>query len=83
MQAIRTRYLCPTNTLGARIVAECEAKREVYPYDYSLDVVDNHRVAADELRKDLGWNALIGGGSLPGGGYAWLPGFCQDKEVRS
>ncbi len=44
---IRTHYLAPTNTLGARIVSTISTgKRYVMPYDYSLSPRDNHIKAA-------------------------------------
>ena len=73
MQLILTRYLGPTNRHGSRIVASCEARRRIFTWDYSLDVEPNHRKAAERLCAELGWGSIVGGGSLPTGGYAWLP----------
>lgn len=73
MQAIHTRYLGPTNHRGARIIASCDARRAIVPWDYSLNVSDNHQVAARSLAHDLGWldGFRIESGSLPGSlGYA-------------
>lgn len=44
---IRTRYLGPTDTQGARISATTsEGKRHVYPYRYELSATRNHEHAA-------------------------------------
>ena len=49
MQAIETKYLGPTNTLGSRIKASCERGSLTVQWDYSLGVEDNHRAAAARL----------------------------------
>jgi len=54
-QAIRTRYFAPTNTRGARIQAQCEAKTIYVGYDHALDVADNHKAACKELLRRLNW----------------------------
>ena len=55
-QAIETKYLGPTNHRGARIVAKCDAGRKVVPWEYELDVPENHALAACALAKSLGWD---------------------------
>lgn len=66
MQAIRTKYLSPTNTRGARIKATCEAGSLTVPYRYDLDTSDMHRKAAFELMEKLGWNPkVLHTGELP------------------
>lgn len=66
MQAIRTVYLCPTNTRGSRIKATAAAGSLTVDYDHALDVA-NHRVAAEALIAQLGW---------AGGGYGSLVSGC-------
>lgn len=69
-QAIVTRYLCPTDTLGARVKAKCEAGEKIVPWDYSRNVEENHTFAAHMLLETLGWferNELIGGSAFNGG----------------
>lgn len=55
MQAITTRYLCPTNTKGARIVAEADAGRRVYGWDHREDVHGNHLAAGSRYALEMGW----------------------------
>ena len=38
MQAIRTRYIGPTNTRDSRIQAKCEAKTIYVSYDHALTI---------------------------------------------
>lgn len=59
MQAIRTKYLGPTNTRGARIKATCEAGSLTISYLYHLSTNDMHRKAAFELMEKLGWNPKV------------------------
>ncbi len=64
MQAITTKYLGPTNYRGSRIVAQCQAKRIVVPYEY---VNDPHKIAAEKLAATLGWDGPWYEGGLPAG----------------
>lgn len=67
-QAISTKYLGPTNTLGTRIKASSGSGSSVtVPYDYSLDAFANHQAAAEALCKKLKWTGtLVGGGTADG-----------------
>ena len=49
MSMIRTRYIGPTNTKGARIGATNGARTVTIPYPYELSVEDAHMAAADKL----------------------------------
>ena len=49
MQAISTRYLGPTNTLGARIKASCERGSITIPYPHELSGDEVHREAVRQL----------------------------------
>ena len=49
MQAIVTKYLCPTNTKGSRIQAKCEAMTIRLSWDDALNVEENHTAACAEL----------------------------------
>lgn len=89
MQAIQTRYAGPTNHRGARIVARCDARRAVYSWDHSLNVPDNHAMAARSLAHELGWldGHRIESGSLPDGSYAHVlvaesPGALASRTGR-
>lgn len=73
MQAILTRFLCPTNTRGARISAQCAAGRVVVHCAHALTGEENHQAAAQALRVKLGWSEDRYGklvtGQLPNGDY--------------
>ena len=53
MQAIITKYLCPTNFKGSRITAKCEAMRITLSWDDALNPQENHIAAASELCKRI------------------------------
>ena len=57
MQAIKTKYIGPTNTRGSRIQASCEARTIYVPYNYALDSDGNHRAACEALLLAMGWTA--------------------------
>ena len=66
MQAIRTRYIGPTNTRGSRIQAKCEAKTIYVSYDHALNTAENHMAACRKLADSLEWgkgpyNTMHGG----------------------
>jgi hypothetical protein len=72
MIAIETRFLGPTDTKGARILATtCNGQRLTLPYDYTGD---EHRKAAEALATKYGWlrdgMRLVGGGTKAG--YCWV-----------
>lgn len=76
MQAIQTKFLCPTNTRGARIKASCAAKSIIIPFDYQAGDYGSHANAANMLALSLNWikphyPGLIGG-TLPDGSMAWV-----------
>lgn len=70
MQAITTKYLAPTESKGARIKAECEAKSITVPYDHSLNTEGNHASAARSLSDSLGWSDTLASGMMKSGQYA-------------
>lgn len=68
-QAIVTRYAGPTDSSGSRVIASCEAKRIMVPWDHALDAQQNHAAAALQLMDRLGWSAyssLVMGGTKDG-----------------
>lgn len=80
MQAIQTRFICPTNTKGTRIKAWCAAGSITIPYPYDLSGQACHRRAAEALASKLGWvkekaksygDGLLGG-CLPNGDYCFI-----------
>lgn len=68
MTAILTHYVGPTNTRGARIVAESCGLRKVVPYDHSSN--DPHAKAALALILTAGWGGTwIEGGTRKGSAF--------------
>lgn len=66
-QAITTRFLGPTNSRGARIVAKCEARRVTVAWDYTANITTNHAKACHALASRLGWEGdWFGGGTADG-----------------
>ena len=85
MKAIKTQYVCPTNTRGSRIRATCEGGHSIaIPYGSHNDP---HKAACDALRVKMGWGLecpMISGG-MPDGSTCWvlLPGeFWPDPKVQ-
>ena len=71
MQAIRTKYLGPTNTRPSRIKAIAEAGYVTVSLDHSLNSDENHAVAAIKLMEKFGWEGELVGGSI-GSDYVWV-----------
>ncbi len=72
-QAILTRRIPATCHRGERIKATAGAGSIVVAWDYSLDLGGNHRHAAMELARKLGWELNMAGGELPDGkGYVFV-----------
>jgi hypothetical protein len=74
-QAIRTRYVGPTNVKGSRIIAKCEAASVRVSYDDGLNVEENHRAAMLALRERMGWNGPDDTDMIPGvfdGDWYWV-----------
>lgn len=76
MQAIQTKFLCPTNSRGARIKATCAAGSITISYPHELSDQASHRKAAEALVSKLGWidphyGGLLGG-CLPNGDYCFV-----------
>ena len=72
MQAIITKYLCPTNTLGSRIKATCAAGSVTIDYPHELSGMDCHAKAAYALLAKMHWGYKLMGGQLPSGDYAFV-----------
>lgn len=54
MFAIETKYVGPTNTKGARIIAKGNEKRVMVPYSHDHSGVEVHRVAVVNFLKTHG-----------------------------
>lgn len=73
MQAIKTKWLSPTNNRGTRIAASCQAGRLIVDYEYELGIDDNHARAARMLADKLGWKwTEFIGGNIDAGIMAWV-----------
>lgn len=68
-QAIKTKYLGPTNYRGARVKASYAAGSIVINWDYELNVEQNHEKAVKSLIKELGWTGKWVGGFYNNEGY--------------
>lgn len=55
MQAIRTKYIGPSNVKGSRIQAKCEARTIYLSYDSELSEYENHKSACTALVRAMGW----------------------------
>lgn len=66
--AIVTKWLVPTDTLGSRMKATGGGTRVLLPYDYALTADGNHYAAARAL---CGHDNLVGG-VLPNGDRVWV-----------
>lgn len=66
-QAIVTKYLGPTNFLGARVKASAQAGSITVDWKDELDANENHERAAQYLKNKLSWNGKLVGGGMPDG----------------
>jgi hypothetical protein len=81
MQAIRTKYLGPTNFRGARVKATAQAGSVTIHWDDSLDVDANHDAAAVALMERYGWTgSMVAGGSPDGCGNVYV--FTSGNMVK-
>lgn len=72
-QAIRTRWIGPTNTKGSRIQASCEARTIYVECEHALNMDENHAAAARALanRLEWGWSDRMMAG-VHKGDYYWI-----------
>lgn len=81
MQAITTKYVGPTDTKPARIIAETGSGRRRIVSRHAYDEkneMDLHANAARMLCAQLGWKGVLAGGGTKDG-YAFV--FVQDDGV--
>lgn len=86
MIAITTRFLGPTNTKGARIVAEtANGHRIVRPYDCAGSSTARHAQVACELARSLQWSpeVLFEGGTKNGSVFVFAGSPCWNVEDGS
>lgn len=70
-QAIETKYLGPTNMLGARVVAKAGPGRRYRSWDHALSPDANHIAAAEAYAKEFFWAGVWRGGATRDG-YAFV-----------
>lgn len=68
-QAIVTKFIGPSYSLGARIKATAEAGSVTLGYDYALNADKNHEAAAMALANKFGWGGRWVGGAYDKGYY--------------
>ena len=66
-QAIVTKFFGPTNHHGSRVKATCQVGSVTIAWDHALDSEANHKAAARELARKLGWSGTWYGGGNPDG----------------
>lgn len=77
MQTIITKFLAPTNTRGARIVAKCWNGKVTIAYPY-IETKEAHTEAANALIADLKertgieWEIIASGETPDGTGFAFI-----------
>ena len=81
MQAIQTKYICPTNFRGSRIKATCAAGSIMPEWNDALNSEENHKLAAETLRDKFKWKGELIGGSLKNGSYVWV--FAQSTPTNT
>jgi hypothetical protein len=67
MTAIRTKYLGPTNTRGARIKATANGRSITRPLDHATSGAERHAIVARALARKLGWSGTLIAGSVADG----------------
>jgi hypothetical protein len=70
LQAIRTKYIGPSNVKGSRVAAYAQAGRRYFDWDDSLNPDENHILAARLYAQRLEWKGKLVTGVLPDGSYA-------------
>ena len=79
MKAIETRYIGPSNTRGARMVADDGAgNRVTIPYDYAVSRDQVHADACRALLDKMKWQGeLISGSTRRGMVWVFIDEFSQ------
>ncbi len=67
-QAIKTKYIGPTNSRGSRVKATCDAGSITIDWQDELNIDRNHATARDALCVKLGWHQYC----------AWLTGWMDN-----
>ena len=72
MQAIRTKFIAPTNNRGARIAAYWDGGKITVPYDHLLGETANSLEAARALATRLQWDYGTWYGGNIGREFVWV-----------
>lgn len=95
MQAIITKYLCPTNVRGSRYKASCERGYRIITANNALSAEENHRAACDALceffdaqdekkygskRGEWSWSRPKASGQIPTGQHVFC--FIPERVYR-
>lgn len=76
MKAITTKFVGPTNSRGARIIARAEGLPALtVSYDYGAK--DAHRDAARAFAERQGWRFTFASGGLPNGDHVHVMVFAD------
>jgi hypothetical protein len=71
-QTITTKYLSATNILGTRVKASAEAGSVTLPWNYELNVAENHAAVARALARKFHWDGhYVAGGYHGGYHFVW------------
>lgn len=79
MTTIITKYIGPTNTRFARIIADAGLKRRISISTEKLSTFSPHRDAAIALCKKMNWHGTLAEGGLDNGGSAFV--FIEDHAT--
>ena len=62
-QAIRSRFIGPTNHRPSRLIVTAEAGRKVIPWNHGEGIEENHARAAEAFARAWGWSGVWYGGA--------------------
>ena len=71
-QAIKTKYIGPTNSKGSRVKATCDAGSITINWQDALNTERNHAAARDALCVKLGWTRY----------YDWTIGWIDNAAYH-
>lgn len=71
-QAIKTKYIGPSNTRGSRVKATAAAGSRTMAWDHRLNDCDNHTAAAKEYAQRMEWTGEWFGGMTEDGSYVFV-----------
>lgn len=82
-KAIVTTYHGPTNSRGSRISAkDSDNNRVSISSPLELSGEEGHKLAAEALKKKMGWHGQLVGGHLKAGSFV-VDGYPDAKRIES